>query len=279
MLELQRDTRFIVDDILVQYYITSVDKPLMITFAPAGHVLTSKEAEAGSPAWGFEFFKKMGVNVISFALIKNKNWFISDALVNYLTQLSPCLSVFPERLGYGASMGAFAHTLYYSPLQLDRLLLVTPLTPFGNTITSTEFDYCAKFQGDITLIFDPFCPQDKLHALRYPEHTHYLKLYGVGHQVIETISKIGYLKRLVIDFINNDISHVEFNNAMRERRNVERYYSYMARNPTQKLTTRRRKIIRHHLLMWHLAHPTYFIHKFTTKWRKSIRKRLNKLSK
>ncbi|SQD80152.1 hypothetical protein [Moritella yayanosii] len=279
MLELQRDTRFIVDDILVQYHIASVDKPLMITFSPAGYVLTTAEAEAGTSAWGFEFFKKMGVNVISFAPIKNKHWFISAALQNYLTQLSPHLTVFPERLGYGASMGAFAHSLYYSQLQLDRLLLITPLTPPKNLMIPTAFDYCAQCQGDITLIFDPLCPEDKSHALRYPSHTKYLKLYGVGHQVIETISKIGYLKSLVMAFIANDINHAEFNKAMRGRRSVERYYSYMARNPTQKLTPSRLNIIRRHLLRWHFAHPTYFIQKLTTKWRKSIRKRLNKLSK
>lgn len=276
MLKLQHDTRFLVDDVLVQHYIVSFDRPLMVTFAPAGKVLTRKEAKDGCSAWGFEFFKKMGVNVISFALIKNKSWFISEALVQYLTQLSPHLSLFPERLGYGASMGAFAHSLYYSQLRLDRLLLITPVTPLD---IPKEFNYCADFKGSITLIFDPFSHQDKYHALRYPEHTHYLKLYGVGHQVIETISKIGYLKTLVVDFIANDIHVFEFNLAMRDRRSIERYYSYMARNPTNRSTIRRRKIIRVRWLMWHLENPTYFIHKISTKWRKSIRKRLNKLSK
>jgi len=279
MLELQRDTRFIVDDTLVQYLITSFDKPLMITFSPAGHVLTAADVKTGASAWGFEFFKKMDVNIISFTAIKSKHWFISEELSTYLAQLSSYLSIFPERLGYGASMGAFAHSLYYSQLQLDRLLLITPLTPPKNLIIPNEFDYCAQCRGHITLVFDPLCPEDKSHALRYPAHTDYLKLYGVGHQVIETISKVGYLKQLVMAFIANDINHMEFNQAMRGRRRVERYYSYMARNPTQKLTPSRLNIIRRHLLSWHLAHPTYFIQKLSTKWRKSIRKRLNKLSK
>lgn len=279
MLKLQHDTRFFVDDILVQYHIVSFDKPLMVTFAPADHVLTTKEAEEGRSAWGFEFFKKMGVNVISFAQIKNKHWFTSEALLNYLTQLSPYLNVFPERLGYGASMGAFAHTLYYSQLQLDRLLLIVPVTPCDHSLLPKELDYCAKFKGDITLIFDPFCFTDKSHALRYPKHTNYLKVYGVGHRVIETINHVGYLKILVNAFMANDINGTEFHKAMRGRRNVERYYSYMARNPTKKSTTHRRKIIMYHLCMWHLDRPTDFIHKLSIKWQKSIRKRLNKLSK
>lgn len=65
MLELQSETRFIVDDVFVQYCIRLADKPLMITFSsvvPAGHVLATKDAEAGSLAWGFDFFKQMEHN-------------------------------------------------------------------------------------------------------------------------------------------------------------------------------------------------------------------------
>ncbi len=40
-------------------------------------------------------------------------------------------------------------------------------------------------------------------------------------------------------------SRSEFEKAMRARRNIERYYSYMARNPTKKLTPRRLKVIRY----------------------------------
>ena len=59
MLELQRDSRFIIDDVLVQYHIMSVKKPLLIMFAPAGHVLTGREDKEGCSAWDFEFNKAM----------------------------------------------------------------------------------------------------------------------------------------------------------------------------------------------------------------------------
>ncbi|MGF1756611.1 hypothetical protein L4D76_01425 [Photobacterium sagamiensis] len=273
MLKLQSDTRLIIGDILVQYHIFSTDAPLMITFSPAGSVLKPSQVEAGCSAWGFDFFKKMGVNIISFSAIQHKHWFISPQLVEFINKLSPQLEIFPERLGYGASMGAFATSLYSSQLQLDRLLLITPLTPSKEQYKLSKFDYCAQHKGNITIIFDPLCQNDKQHALRYPLDTTFLKLYGVGHQVIESMSQVGYLKSIVLKFVTNEVKRSEFEKAMRARRNIERYYSYMARNPTKKLTPRRLKVIRYYFLMWHLKNPTQFILKWKKKWQKSLMKR------
>ena len=280
MLDLNKETKLIIAETLVHYYISNIEAPVVITFSPAGSVLTNRQVKTELSAWSFDFFKKNEINIISFNAINNKHWFVCEELLQFIKELSPQLTIFPERLGYGASMGAFALSIYASELQLDRLLLITPIkAPREEWNEQSKFDYCAKFKGKITIIYDPFSPEDKQAAKSYPERTYYLKVYGVGHRVIESLSEIKLLKRVVLQFVNNKIDHAEFVKYARLRKGLERYYSYMARNPTQKNTRRSKKIIKAYLRKWNLKHPKQILLKLKNKWSKSLTKKLNKLRK
>lgn len=280
MLELNKETKLIIGETLVHYYICNIEAPVIITFCPAGSILTSREVQAGNSGWSFDFFKKNKINIISFTAIDCKHWFLCDKLLQFIKELSPQLNVFPERLGYGASMGAFSTSIYASELQLNRLLLITPIrSPKTEWNEQSKFNYCANFKGDITIVYDPFSAKDKQAALSYPNSTHYLKIYGVGHRVIESLSEIKLLKQVVLQFVNNKIDHLEFVKVARRRRNLERYYSYIARNPTHKNTPRRKKIIRYYLLQWNLKHPKQIFLKLKKKWSKSLTKKINKFIK
>lgn len=272
MFALNQAHRFVDTNLLVESHIVDVNAPVMVTFSPAGFVLSSKEVEDGKSAWGYSFLKKMNINVISFNAINERHWFITPEVKAYIKTLSPFLEQFPERLGYGASMGAFAASLYANELNLDRLLLITPMCLPSYIKSDTVFNYANDFDGKITLIYDPFCSVDKQCAFMFPKTTRYLKFYSVGHQVVESLSHIGYLKILVQRFIADNIDETEFSINARKRKHLERYYSYLKRNPTKKNTKKRKRIIFYRFFIWNIKNPEATVKKMILKWRKSIKK-------
>lgn len=270
MTDIQSVSRLIIGHSLVQFHFFDFNQPLVICFAPAGKKLSTTQTHSGESAWGFDFFVQQGINVLAINTIDDNHWYLCDELAQYLLNMSPLLDRFPERVGYGSSMGGFGVTHFSQALHIDRALLFAPLL-HGET-SSIDSDHPCQF----TVIYDPFCLLDTAHAKRYPARTQWLKLYGVGHQVIESISNFRALKSLVLAFIDNNLDETVFYHAMRQRRSIERYYSYMARNPTKKQTRKRKWLVKFYLLKWYVSDPTSVIKKMTGKWTKSINKRLQK---
>lgn len=274
MLIENKDIKKIIANTLVNIHIFNRDSPVMITFSPAGAVLSKSEVESGINAWAFDYFKKKKMNIIAFSAIEEKHWFVCEELRQYISTLRTELQSFPERLGYGASMGAYALSIYYQTLHIDRLLLITPIPSFPDFNERSGFNYSQHFRGQLTIIFDPLCPNDKRQALLYPAQSKYLKFPGVGHQVIESLSHLRLLSPLLRSFIDNDIDPQQWSFNARKRRTLTRYYSYMARNPTNKGGKMRRGKLKRAYLGYVLKHPSEIVMKLITKWKKSINKRI-----
>ena len=272
MLKLATPQRIIIGNTLIQYYIQDISRPIVCCFSAAGKLLTEKEAsDSRVSAWGYDFFVRQGHNVISFNTIKENHFFEEPLLFDYVQELGQELVIFPKRYGYGASMGAYGATLHCESLNLDELLLITPAY-FGRA-----YPVSSRYNGKFILIYDPFFSKDHQDVIQYPTESTTLKFYGVGHQVIESLAHIGYLKYLVLQFINSDgIDKNEFYSQIRKRKQLERYYSFLARNPTGKQTLKQRRVIRYYQLVWSLNNLGRIKDKITLKLTKSIRKKRNK---
>jgi hypothetical protein len=98
----------------------------------------------------------------------------------------------------------------------------------------------------------------------------------VGHQVIESIAKIGYIKTLFLQFYHNQLDTTEFYKQQQKKRSIMRYYSYMDRNPTGKNSLRRRLIIKKHKLRYSLKNSDKLLSQVSRRFNKSIKKRINK---
>lgn len=286
-LKFKQTVRQTIGDTLIQYFIHSVDNPLVITFSPAGAVLSKQDEESQISPWSFDFFHKQEMNILSFACIEHKDWFRSKQLAIFLEKLAPQLQCFPERLGYGASMGAYAVILHAQRLQIDRALLLSPISSIidgqetfcqaDNQEKYIDLNDWSNVACQLTVIYDSFCANDKEHARRFASHHQFLRFPGVGHQVIESLNNIGYLKPLVLQFIQGDVKLAEFAKAIRKRRNIERYYSYMKRNPTKKLSKQKLKFIKRTFIFWQLCNLNQITAKFKRKWGKSLKKRTRNL--
>ena len=275
MSELSR-SRVVIGQTLVESVIFDYDKPIIVCFNPAGKLLTDRQVANGHHAWSFEFLASQRINAVSINTIGHNHWFLCEQLEQYLLELNTTLKVFPERLGYGASMGAYGISRYANLLDINRALLFSPLLP-PQSDQSETFDHLTDV--GFTLVFDPFNAEDKDVAVRYPKSTHYLHFYAVGHQVIESTAKIGLLKPLLLSFYGNQNMTVEFYKQQTKKRQLLRYYSYLDRNPTGKNTLRRRFVIKKHKLVYIVKHSDQIVEKVLTKLRKSLKKKLRKLNR
>lgn len=270
------EDRVVVNNSLIEYAFFDYDKPVVVCFNPAGMLLTKKQVNAGVHAWCFEFLAKQKINVVAINTVNENHWFLCPELKEHLHNISSMLKKFPERLGYGASMGAYGISHFSSLLNIDRALLFTPLLP-PNSDKKQHFKDIELTR--FTIIFDPFNAEDKEIALRYPAKTHYLHFYGVGHQVIESIAKIKYLKTLFFEFYSNNINQSGFYHHQRNKRSLLRYFSYMDRNPTKKNTFKRQLIVKKHYIMHMFKNTDQIYNKVLGKLLKSIRKRTRKYYK
>ena len=195
MLALNKKTRIIKDKLLIQYQIFSLDEPIVIAFSNGGYVLTQEEVTNNKSGWSFDFFAKNKINVLTITPVEEKLWFLNKSCLDFIDYISPQLKIFPERLGYGASAGALGVSIHASTLKLDRILLFSPRLPNDKKydLFQFNFQYCQDYNKDITLIYDPFCKRDHMCALKYPTRTKFLRFYGVGHDVIESLNGIKYL--------------------------------------------------------------------------------------
>lgn len=246
------------------------NNPIVITFSPAGYLLQEDDLDRGKNAWSYSFLKENRINVLSLNCVKSKHWFLENGLEEKLTELAKEIMIFPERIGYGVSMGAFALSNYHSVFNINKMLLITPTKPPFEI--EFEFEFAKDFTGDILLIYDPFFPKDRNFALSYSSNTTHFYCYGVGHRVVETLSEIGLLKKVVLSFISGIEIYSWYYKSLKGRRGIERYYSFLLRNPTGKNSKNRNRIIRKKYILFIINNPGLLMTKWKVKLMKSARR-------
>lgn len=296
LLKFHQSIRQRIGNVIVQYRLFNINAPLVITFPPNSAGINELEVKEGVHPWGFNFFTKQQINVISFTHIGKREYFRSIELQNFIKDLENLLSVFPERIGYGVSLGGFAISLHANALKLDRALLMMPLSTYSPHIAPWEpkavtADKATQYSGcnddavvckvPLTIIYDPLYKTDRLHVERYSCHITRLKLSGVGHRIPRALQELGLLKSTVLDFVHNRLDQASFPDKVRNRRELSYYYKSLLSNSTGKLTFKRRKIIYYHKALWKLKHiedePRRIVTRFTESLLKRvhIKKRLN----
>ncbi|QEM82169.1 hypothetical protein [Halomonas binhaiensis] len=253
--------RVIIDDVFCQYNIHDLSKPLVYTFSNMGQVTTLENAtDKDYSAWGYSFINKQGLNVIAFSCLEKPSWFRSDIFHDFIVQLSALTGNYVERLGYGGSMGGYAVAAFANQLQMDRILVMNPISTLNEELAPFEtrfkphrrrYNWSNSFHDGATasvpgyIIYDPLFELDKKHATRFDTLCH-LKLPGVGHGIPRHLHNIGSLKWIVQRFIRGAINEHKFYTRARKRRNYPGYYNWMLSKQNIHLTNKRRHIIMLH---------------------------------
>lgn len=228
-------------DVYVKYHIIDANKPLLITFSPAGTNYQEHDINDDFSPWAYKLAKKQDVNIIAFQHLGISNWFRHRNLLFFIEQLAPLIGGFKERLGYGLSRGGFAVGAFANLLKLDKVLLFHPVStknkekaPWddrSSTDIAQKFDWNGDYH-DLDLghakgyiIYDPTNRIDRAHAKRYPQLTH-LRVFGMGHSVHATyLNKFGFYKDVAVDFISHQqVDIAQFRQQTKTLRFKEDYY-------------------------------------------------------
>ena len=255
------DSIISIDNIYGKYYLFDFTKPLVVTFAPLNAFITSSQLDSMPSPWGFDFMKNSGYNVVSFTCIDNNNWYRSQKFANFLLDsLSPILSKFYTRLGYGGSMGGYGVSAYANILNLQRVLLLNPISSLQKSKVpfETRFDINKEsplwenysLDGGVMeasgyVVYDPLFSLDRKQAQRYKNLTS-LKVPGVGHFMPVHLQNLGILHWVITNFIDNTLEINEFNNKVKDRRKLQQYYQFMLELNANRNTPWRDKVITHY---------------------------------
>ncbi|SHH75973.1 hypothetical protein [Ferrimonas marina] len=250
----------IIDDVFCRFCISDFSAPLVVTFSHMGHKAQKADGLDSYKPWAFDFVKSCGFNSISFSCLGATNWYRSAKLEDELKLLSPLLDRFEVKLGYGGSMGGFGIGAFAKVLKLDRVLLINPISTLNADIAPwetrfskwrNELDWShgsfdgTDFESTGYVVYDPLYDLDRKHAFRYKNLTH-LKVPGVGHSMPLHLKEMGALKKLFIDFANNQLDLHWFYKKVRNRKLYPRYYKWMLEHCKRTTPSRRKVISRHY---------------------------------
>lgn len=249
----------VIDNIYMKYDFIDNKLPLVITFGSLGTSVSFEDAEEGTvEPWGYKYIRSKGVNVLSFACVDKPNWYRSLLFTEYLSKLSPKLKCFPARLGYGASMGAYGISAFSNLLNIDRVLLLNPISTLNSNVVpeehrfvdaSNRFDWNGKYSDGAAMkatgyiVYDPLYKIDALHANRYNSLIP-LRFPGVGHQMPKHLKAINLLNKTVTSFLKNKLSENEFFFQLRLRRTYPHYFNWLLSGQNSHLTSVRTKVVR-----------------------------------
>lgn len=185
-----------IGDVFFKINIFNTNKPIVITFQNHGQPLSENEiSKPNAYVWGYNFILSTNnYNVLSFSCIKKDNWYRDKQFIESLPSLSQLISAFPIRLGYGSSMGGYGVSAFSNILNIERLLLMNPISSLNKNISPWEdrfnndldYDWNGLYNdASITksngyVVFDPLFHKDKMHAEKYTK-LRKIKLPGVGH--------------------------------------------------------------------------------------------------
>jgi|TARA_R110000851_G_scaffold90253_5_gene197104 hypothetical protein len=290
VLKLNIEVKEIIDNVVMQYHIFDTSQPLMITFPPVCQSIKNKDVSITAPVWSFDFFAKRKLNIIAFNHIGEGNYFDSIAFISLLDKLRQEIAIFPTKIGYGSSLGAFALSLHADRLLLDKALLMMPQSTYckktaswdpivvnaqdskNSDMTVLDGSTC---KTPLTIIYDPLSLADKLHVDRYEQTATRLKIFGVGHRIPRTLQHLDMLSEVILQFRIGTIDNDYFYRGLKERRKLSYYFRDAYKKPTVSYTNRRIIIIYWHKTKQRLIHFKFEPAKILDRLLCSIKKRIS----
>ncbi|AZG73425.1 hypothetical protein EGC82_12025 [Shewanella livingstonensis] len=290
MLKLNTEVKEIIDNVLMQYHIFDISQPLMITFPPVCQSIKNNDDVISAPVWSFDFFAKRKLNIVAFNHIGEGNYFDSRTFVSFLDKLKQAITVFPSKVGYGSSLGAFSLGLHADRLGLSKVLLMMPQStyckktaPWDSIVINAQDSINSDMaildgrtcKTPITFIYDPLSLPDKLHVDRYQQRGTRLKIFGVGHRIPRTLQHLDMLSDVILQFRVGTIDNNSFYRGLKERRKLSYYFRDAYKQPTMSYTNRRVLIIYWHKTKQRLQHLKFEPSKILARLICSIKKRIS----
>ncbi len=227
-------------------YITGQNNTLVITFEPVMdyNILLN----SGREAWGLNFLYNEGFSVLG---VKSKqlDWFRGKDLHEFFRSetVSLFFSSFEKVVFYGGSMGGYGSLAFSDACPGAIVIAMAPQSTLSEELVPWEKSFLLgrkqNWSGDfidgkigalkakkVYAIYDPFVSGDRKHIERLDsKNLIKLPLPFMGHRIPAALLRMGVLKQVVLQAINEELDVKSFKELSKARRLVPQYYTALSR--------------------------------------------------
>ncbi|WP_319781514.1 hypothetical protein [Oceanisphaera sp. IT1-181] len=233
----------------IKWDLSHTTRSVVITFADAYRDPIScpslEQASKGQSIWGFDYIKKLELNVISISSLSEPSWYRENDLFHSLATIEKDLSELKifNRIGYAVSMGAFGASALSDILKIKKNILFYPISTLDTKIApfitgykwardkfnwNTPHNDGANCKAEGIIIYDPLNKQDKLHQERYGGNYYRIRALCIGHGGASKIINTGLVKTyLSRAYSNSEVSINELREIAKKRRYKQHYHDDM----------------------------------------------------
>lgn len=220
---------------LVQAYFVRRDETLLVTF---DNLASVGEYDPPQP-WLMGSSDRLGHSVLGI-IARQKDWYRNPDAPALIAALRDAglFKKFRRVVFTGTSMGGFAALAFAALVPGAAVLAFSPQTSLARQIVPFErrFPYghrrwdwttpdyldaaaCLAPGAEVTVVFDPFVPEDKAHAKRLaPAGVTSIPLPHMGHRALGVLKEIGALQGLIGAVAEGRYDPVTLARAVRARR-------------------------------------------------------------
>ncbi|WP_069298864.1 hypothetical protein [Neptunicoccus sediminis] len=218
-------------------------KTLFVTFENLDDV--AKDAEHRMP-WGYNFVTGQGWSMLGM-MAHGWTWYRDEAVFDFFDRLRDegFFKQFDNVLFYGASMGAYAASVFNAAAPGSTVILLSPQATLSRDVASWETRYRKAWARDFSsrygygpveslqakqvhLFYDPQASLDAMHAALFQgENVRKYKCRFMGHRIASLWQQMGVLKQVVLGCVEDTLTTAAFYGMMRARLHNHRYQKEM----------------------------------------------------
>ena len=214
-------------------------KTLIVTFENLDHVY---DRAADRMPWGYGFVESRGWSMLGM-MAHDWTWYRDAAVWDFFDRLRDegFFAQFDKVVFYGASMGAYAASVFSAAAPGATVVLISPQATLDREVAPWEEryrkawrrDYTTRYgygpemvaaAGDVHLFYDPRNTMDSMHAalFRGGNVTKY-RCRFMGHRIASLWIQLGLLKPIVEACVEGGLTPGLFYHWMRARRENGRF--------------------------------------------------------
>ncbi|WP_371056098.1 phosphoadenosine phosphosulfate reductase [Rhodosalinus sp. K401] len=218
---------------------------LIVTFENLDHV---RDNAADRMPWGYGFVSGQGWSMLGL-MAHGWTWYRDAAVFDFFDRLRDAgfFDRFERVVFYGASMGGYAACVFSAAAPGATVIAISPQATLSREVASWETRYHRVWRRDFTgrygfapemtaaarrvhLFFDPSSQLDAMHAALF-QGGNVRKFYcrHMGHRIASLWLRLGILKPVVLDCVENRLTPLRFYRHMRARRGNPRYEKELLR--------------------------------------------------
>lgn len=218
-------------------------KTLIVTFENLDDV--AKDEEDRMP-WGYNFVTAQGWSMLGM-MAHGWTWYRDETVFDFFDRLRDegFFDRFDKVLFYGASMGAYAASVFSAAAPGATVILLSPQATLSRDVASWETRYRKAWARDFSsrygygptqsasarqvhLFYDPQASLDAMHAALFQgANVRKYKCRFMGHRIASLWQQMSVLKQVILGCVEDTLTPAEFYTLMRARLHNHRYQKEM----------------------------------------------------